>query len=246
MSQITQIIKRGTGPQQLICFPFLGGYAASYYPLASSLPETIEVVAINPPGHGACQKPPLQSMEEMVDLYYCSLKSVLKRHCIFFGHSMGAIVAFFLAHRVINSAECPVKPSALMISAVDSPDFFSRLHMTSESDETILKYLISIGGIPEELQAETALMKFFAPVFRADFAALETALVPQPLSQLEIPARLLFGSTDRSVAPASIHKWQDYFSQGATEIRINGGHMFVMQNATDVARHIEDLFADIA
>jgi external thioesterase TEII len=246
MSPVVQTIRRGTAPQQLICFPFVGGYAGSYYPLASALSDAIEVVAINPPGHGSCQKAPLQSIDEMIDLYFDGLKSILKRRCIFFGHSMGAIVAFFLAHRVMESPEYRVKPSALIVSAVNSPEFFAQLHMTSQSDDAIADFLMSVGGIPEELRRETELLKYLAPSFRADFAALESVVVPRPLPQLDIPSRLLFGSTDRSVSAGSIQKWQDYFSQGAREIRIDGGHMFVTQKATDVARHIEDLFADIA
>src|SRR5947209_1956736 len=112
MSQVVHTIRQGTAPQQLICFPFLGGYAGSYYPLASALSDAIEVVAVNPPGHGACQKMPLRSMDDMVDLYFHALKPVLKQRCIFFGHSMGAIVAFFLARRLMDSPEYRVKPSA--------------------------------------------------------------------------------------------------------------------------------------
>jgi len=37
MTRIVQTIKRGTAPQQLVCFPFLGGYASSYNRLASAL-----------------------------------------------------------------------------------------------------------------------------------------------------------------------------------------------------------------
>jgi external thioesterase TEII len=246
MTRVVQTIKRGTAPRQLVCFPFLGGYASSYYPLASALSDAIEVVAINPPGHGPCQKTPLRSIEAMVDLYFDELKSIVKPRCLFFGHSMGAIVALFLAQRVMKSAEYRVKPSGLIVSAVNSPDFFGRHRMTSKSDDAILAYLLSVGGIPEELQCETALLQYFAPTFRADFAALESVVVPQPIPQLDIPARLLFGSADRSVTPESMRAWQAYFSQRAGEIAIDGGHMFVTQNASEVARHIEDMFADVA
>jgi external thioesterase TEII len=246
MAQVIQTLKRGTTPQQLVCFPFLGGYAGSYYPLASVLSDAIEIVAINPPGHGPCQKMPLRSMKEMVDLYFDSLQSIVRQPCIFFGHSMGAIVAFFLAHRIMDSPEYRVKPAAIIVSAVNSPDFFARSQMTSRSDEEILEYLISIGGIHEELRRETELLNYLAPTFRADFTALESVVLPQPLPQLDLPARLLFGSADRSVTVESIQTWQEYFSQGTSEIRVDGGHMFVTQNPVDVARHIEDLFAELS
>jgi len=181
----------------------------------------------------------------MVDLYCRELKSILKQRCIFFGHSMGGIVAVFTAQRVIDSPEYRVKPSGLIVSAVDSPDRLPRHRMAMKSDAAIVDYLISIGGIPAELQRETTLLAYFAPTFRADFAALENVVVPQPITPLDLPVRLLRGSDDPTVTVESIRRWQHYFSRGVDEITIDGGHMFVIENAAAVARHIEDMFEDV-
>lgn len=244
MTNVVQTIRKGTSERQLVCFPFLGGYANSYADLAAALAGDIEVVAINPPGHGPCRKTPLRSAAAMADFYSCELTARLKKRCILFGHSMGAIVAFLVTNRLMASPDCAIKPSGLIISASNSPGFFERHRMTSKSDDDILKYLLSTGGIPEELRGETALLKHFAPAYKADFAALESVATAQ-LLPVHIPAFQCFGTRDGSVTRESSRKWHRYFPNGLREFEIDGGHMYVTQNASQVARHIEQIFIDV-
>lgn len=245
MNEIIHKIKNGTSKNQLVCFPFLGGYANSYYELALELPRNIEVLSINPPGHGSCQKKPLHTLDEMIDLYYDKLKSHLKENCIFFGHSMGAIVAFFLVNKVMESEDYPVKPSGLIISASNSPDFFKHSRIASMSDNDLLEHMFAMGGIQEELRAEKTLLEYFTPIFRADFSALESIDTKKYISPIQIPSYQFFGSRDKIVNTESIRKWHSYFSQGLDEFIIDGGHMYVKQNAPEVAKIIEQIFTKL-
>lgn len=244
MINVVQTIRKGTSERQLICFPFLGGYANSYADLAAALADDIEVIAINPPGHGPCRKTPLRSATAMADLYSRELTSILKQRCILFGHSMGSVVAFLVTNRLMASPDCAIRPRGLIISASNAPGFFMRHRMTSKSDDDILKYLMSTGGIPEELHGETALLRHFVPAYRADFAAIESVTTAQ-LLPVHIPAFQFVGSRDASVTRESSRQWHRYFTNGLREFEIDGGHMYVTKNAPEVARHIEQIFADI-
>ncbi len=54
---------------QLICFPFAGGYSASFRPLHAFLQGECEMLAAEPPGHGTNQTSAIEDLEELTDLY---------------------------------------------------------------------------------------------------------------------------------------------------------------------------------
>ena len=90
-----------------------------------------------------------------------------------FGHSMGGIIAFLLAQRIIKCDDCPSKPKALVLSACNAPMEFDHKHYSVLSDDDLIKHLFSYNGISEELLGEKSLINYFLPVYRSDFRLLE-------------------------------------------------------------------------
>ena len=65
-SSLNRSIPRKT---QLICFPFAGGYSASFRPLHTYLQGECEMLAAEPPGHGTNQMSAVEDFEQLVSLY---------------------------------------------------------------------------------------------------------------------------------------------------------------------------------
>ena len=108
--------------RQLIMFPFLGGFGASYNRLISDLDGGWNVWTANPPGHGPSPVPPLTDLASLRTHYLDALRDILKPDAVFFGHSMGSVVAYHLLacmHRLPAFADR--MPSDLVLSGSCAP-----------------------------------------------------------------------------------------------------------------------------
>ena len=106
---------------RLFCFPYAGGAASTYRSWAGELPEEIEVCPVQLPGReGRIRQPALLGMDELVDAAAAGLGDELDRgpHA-FFGHSMGAVVAYELARRRRDAGR--PEPLHLIVSARNAP-----------------------------------------------------------------------------------------------------------------------------
>src|SRR3954468_12228703 len=81
---------------RLVCFPYAGGGASAYWRCAAALPAGIELAAVTLPGREArLDEPPRENLAMLLP----ELLDALARYrqpVAFFGHSMGALIAFEL------------------------------------------------------------------------------------------------------------------------------------------------------
>lgn len=240
-TEIFQQLKLGAGKWQIICFPYLGGYANSYLDLANALDEEFEVWSLNPPGHGLSTSETVQDIGILLDMYYKELQAIIKPHCVFLGHSMGGIIAYFLAQRLLNSGDYTVDSLRLVLSACNTPCEFKGTNYFNLSNDKLIDHLISYDGIPEELIHERSLLEYFLPVIRADFRVLETSS-NLDFKPLDIPVTFFWGENDKVVPMDSVILWMKYFSNEIKVISIEGGsHMFISTKAKVVAEHLGDI-----
>ncbi|MDQ0954324.1 surfactin synthase thioesterase subunit [Streptomyces phaeochromogenes] len=86
---------------RLVCFPHAGGSATFYHPVSRALSPEIDVVAVQYPGRQERRTEPLvDSVEKLADLIVPELEPWLDRPLTFFGHSMGASLAYEVALRL--------------------------------------------------------------------------------------------------------------------------------------------------
>src|SRR3546814_15358177 len=79
---------------RLCCFPHAGGAASSYFAWAGAL-EAVDVLAVQPPGReGRLAEPLIADMTTLLDRLVAAIEPQLDRPFVFFGHSLGALVAF--------------------------------------------------------------------------------------------------------------------------------------------------------
>jgi len=228
------------GDQQVICFPYLGGHANSFAELTHAMDQRTEVWAANLPGHGGSVGELVETIDHFLQLYDNAIKSIIKPNCIFLGHSMGGIVAYFLAQKIIHS-ECTTKPKMLILSACNTPESFVGTHYSSFSKDKLLEYLLSFGGVAEEFSLEKDLLEYFLPIYRADFKILESA-AQVGYHPLDIPAYFLWGENDKIVSMDAVIQWSQYFTKELHLIPIkDGSHMFIHQQASDVAKIIRKI-----
>jgi medium-chain acyl-[acyl-carrier-protein] hydrolase len=84
-----------SGSTRLFCVPHSGGGAATYRRWADWLAPDIEVVAVRLPGRETrFREPPYRSAHDAVPELLTAVKPLLDRPHAWFGHSMGALIAY--------------------------------------------------------------------------------------------------------------------------------------------------------
>src|SRR5215831_15189611 len=108
---------------RLFCFPHAGGNAMGYHSLARLMPADIELCPVELPGRAArLDEPAIRSMGELVDTLSDALRPLLDVPFAFFGHSVGACIAFEAARRL--RANDGRTAAHLFVSARAAPGLF--------------------------------------------------------------------------------------------------------------------------
>jgi thioester reductase-like protein len=211
---------------QLVCFHYAGGGASMFRTWPDALGPDIEVCAVQLPGREErIDEPTHDRLAPLLDALEQHLLPKLRRPCVYFGHSMGALVAFELARR--QAARGGSGPAQLLLSGCPSPlarSAVERVHDLPE--EAFREALRRHGGTPAAVLADEELMEVYSPLLRADFAVGETwhggAGAP-----LDCPIAALAGDDD-PIAPAEgVVGFALETRMRFALHRIAGGHFFV-------------------
>src|SRR5262245_31697623 len=110
----------GRAELRMFCFPYAGGTASVYRNWAGFLAPTVQVIPVELPGRGArFQELPSVGMPALIEALAEAIIPLLDKPFAFFGHSMGAVIAFELARRLHR--EYDRRPQALFPSGRRAP-----------------------------------------------------------------------------------------------------------------------------
>jgi surfactin synthase thioesterase subunit/glycosyltransferase involved in cell wall biosynthesis len=225
-----------TAPR-LFCFPHAGGGAGQ--PLALS---GWTAVPVRLPGRESrLAEAPFERMDPLVTALACQIDSYLDQPFAFFGHSMGAVVAFELV-RELRRRSRPL-PRVLIASGARAPQF-RRHHVPppAPSRETFVEELRRLEGIPAEVLADAAMMRAILPALEAD-AALYRNYIYAEESPLPIPVRAYGGADDPNVHREHLDGWKEQTTASFAVRVFPGGHFYT---ATSREPFIEALERDLA
>jgi medium-chain acyl-[acyl-carrier-protein] hydrolase len=122
---------------RLFCFSHIGGGASSFRLWPAELPPQVGLRAVQLPGReNRLAEEPIRRMEELVEALRAGLDEELDPPFAFFGHSLGALVAFELARRLRETGS-PL-PSHLFVSAHRAPQLPEGTAPASGSDDDLL------------------------------------------------------------------------------------------------------------
>lgn len=216
---------------RLYCFHFAGGSASAYrtWPaLFAPIHPEIEVSAVQLPGReNRLKEQPFMQVAPLVDTLVSVLRPELDRPFAFFGHSMGAIVAYELAQALTGMG---APPSHLFVSgrrAPIMPERYLSLHQAVTDDALLRAVQQRYGNLPELLFQDAELKAIFAPLLRADFTLVET-YSPSTLKPLPCPITALGGVADPIATRPELEAWQA-LTQGRFALHMLPGNHFYLQ-----------------
>ncbi len=230
---------------RLFCLPHAGGGAAVYRHWAHRLAPDVEVVAIRLPGRETrLAEPPLRRVTDIVTALVADVEPWLDRPHAWFGHSLGALVAFETC-QALRRARLP-EPARLFVSSRLAPHLPARerpVHGAPLHD--FIGRLRELNGTPPDILADHATLVSLLPMLRADFAAAETYAY-RPASPLDCPISVYGSLGDPFVTIPGLHAWQQHTSAHFGIKIFSGDHFFLHQPSHPVLSLIADVLGRAA
>jgi pyochelin biosynthesis protein PchC len=208
------------GAPRLVCFPHAGGSASFFVPVSAALAPGVEVLAAQYPGRqDRYAEPGLTDVGALADALAAELRARPPARTAFFGHSMGAVVAYEVARRTAVDH--------LHVSGRRAPgDQRPEDDVHTRDDDGLLAEVAGLGAPGSELLADPELRELVLPALRADYTAVETYRWA-PGDRLTCPVTALTGDRDPRVTPAEAQRWADV-TTGPFTLRVFPGDHFYL------------------
>jgi pyochelin biosynthetic protein PchC len=211
-------------PVRLFCFPHAGGSASYFRATAQALAPVADVHAVQYSGRQDRYREPLvPDLASVADVVAGLIGDGDERPMAFFGHSMGATLAFEVARRLERAG----KPlAALFVSARPAPSVPDRRRLHLLPDPDLVAEIKALEGTQSWLFDDEEIRAMILPVLRNDHQAVEGyRYVPGPPLGCEIIA--LHGKNDPLSPAADVARWQEQ-TRGRFSIHsYPGGHFYL-------------------
>jgi len=229
---------------RLICFPYMGGSAKAFQNWNANVDPTIEIWAYEPSSG-------LSNWEALMAALMANVKTLFSSDAtplVFYGHSLGALIAFELALAIQATDGFPVV-KALIVGASDAPNMRIAFNQVSVqwddaslmniSRDVFVRELAKLGIVDSvELGYDVLLAEVFLGRRYADWRSSKSS------KETTFKGRMaaIGGSKDNIVSGAE--GWRDYShpeSQAQFKAhQVIGGHLFVHDCGDDVIKIVHD------
>jgi medium-chain acyl-[acyl-carrier-protein] hydrolase len=231
----------GEAAVKLICFHHGGGGASSFNGWHRLLPSAIEMVRVQLPGREDRLKEKLvSSIDDLLEQLIPQLGPLLDRPAAFYGHSLGAIVAFEAIRHLRRNGHS--LPSILFVSARRAPHLpLSHPAFCLASEAELVDYLASMGGMPDALLKKPHWRNQLLPIIREDLK-ISDLYVYREQPPLPCPITFFAGAADPWVKPFEQQGWKGHTDSEFRTFKLAGGHFFSRdEQATIVAEIVKSL-----
>ncbi|WP_432138459.1 MULTISPECIES: thioesterase II family protein [unclassified Streptomyces] len=215
---------------RLVCFPHAGGAASFFRGWPALLPADTEVLAVRYPGReDRILEEPVTSMAELAGPVADALAALPALPTAYFGHSMGASVAYETALRQGSQAG----PRLLAVSGRAAPH---RLPVFGfDDDAALLADVRRRGGPLAPALDDPDLTELVLPALRADYGLLRRYTAEARAERLDIPVIAYYGDADTDVPAADVVAWADVAAPGTFTARaFPGDHFYLVPHAADL------------
>jgi len=212
---------------RLFCFSYAGGGASVYRTWHRDLPSDIEVLPVQLPGReGRLKEERFRHIDPLIETLMEVLPRYLDMPFAFFGHSLGAIVAYELTQKL--RAELGKSPLYLMVSARRAPQVPpDEEPIYALSPEEFYEKLREFEGTPAEVLEHPELMELLEPLLRADFELNDTYEAKPDAPLLDCPITAFGGLEDKDVSRENLEAWREV-TRGPFRLRMfPGGHFYL-------------------
>jgi surfactin synthase thioesterase subunit len=228
-----------TATARLVCLPHAGGSATFFLPVSTALSPRVDVVAIQYPGRQDRRaERPIDDVAVLADRIHELLLRQPEMPLTFFGHSMGAVIAFEVTRRLEADGRGPVR---LFASGRRAPSTYRDETVHRRDDAGILAEVRKLNGTASSVLGDDELMRAALPALRADYRAIETYRCPPDIT-VNCPISALVGDDDPKTTLDEAKAWAQHTS-GSFNLQVfGGGHFFLADQASEIIQILDRHF----
>lgn len=227
----------------LFCFPCAGASATSYLRWRRLAPNWLRIEPVEPPGRGA------RIDEALLSDYVAVVGDLMQRilpqatgPCALFGHSMGALLAYGCAVRLVRLGAPP--PRALAVAAAAAPTRRPPPADRRKTDGELIADLRRFNAVPEEIFADAGMLRMTLDVLSADYAVCDSfARDSRPLLNTPI---MIYGGLDDTLDESDLSEWRAQSLAPSSLTMFDGGHFFIREQETSFVRRMTNDIARFA
>ena len=223
---------------RLYIFPHTGGSAEFYVPFARAFTGGTKCVAVQYPGKRAGKDlSQYTSIPDLADRLCAMLKpeEAPAGKVAFFGHSMGALLAFEVALRFEHVGN-PI--AALFVSASAAPGLLRRVANLQGSDAQLLNMVSQVTGANPEFLNNEHFAATILPTLRGLKAV--AAYESPPEAKVSCPIHALMADNDDLGTEELMAPWEQR-TTGTFDLTVFGGdHFYINANLPQLAHWVEE------
>ncbi len=214
------------GRLNLFFFPHAGGGASVFHPWSRVLPAGITCHAVQLPGREMrIRERPYRQLWTAVHALSNVLSPFLAQPFLFWGHSMGALLAYEVAQSLRQHGL--EMPQRLIVSGYNAPHIpYADPHIHHLPEDEFVAAVQALNGTPVEVLEHEELRNLVLPTVRADFQMVETYSYQEAIP-LDCPITVLAGREDPKTDEAGIAAWQAHTSRPLDLFTFPGDHFFL-------------------
>lgn len=224
-----------TGPsgKTVICFPHAGGSALTFRGLADALQARgIATIGVQYPGRmERYQEPFIPDVETCAKMLAPLIAGSNVENLAFFGHSLGALIAFETAVLLGRSG---VNIPKLFLSGHEWQDTNCADPLYAATDETLLQAVKDMGGPGAALFEQQEFRELVFPILRADLMIAERYLCCKG-SIFDGDLFVLAGDADPYLNPLKLTRWEHQCTGRFQLSFFPGGHFYLDNNLSELA-----------
>lgn len=217
---------------RLICFPHAGGSASYFFPVSAALSPEFDVLAVQYPGRQDRRTDPfVDNIDDLADQLHTALAPAMEGPVAFFGHSMGAVLAFEVARRF--EERDGISPVTVFASGRRAPSQVRDESVHLRDDAGIVKEMRTLGGTDSRVLGDPELLDMVLPAIRNDYRAVERYRRGTE-AKVGAPIVVMTADDDPRTTVDEARAWDDHTTGGSTLHTFDGGHFYLEQHAARV------------
>ncbi|HWG99916.1 MAG TPA: alpha/beta fold hydrolase [Pilimelia sp.] len=228
----------------LLCLPFAGAGASFYFPWRGYGVAGLDVRPVQLPGRERLvAEEPYTNVQQAADgLLPVALELIGDGPVALFGHSLGAILAYELAHRIADHGDHEVVH--LVVSGSQGPWDGRTERATGLDDDAFLARVQDFAGYRHPAFDIPEMRELLLPTLRAD-VRMHESYVPTSDRPLDAPITSIRGRDDHLVSAAAAATWRRATSREFAEVEVDGGHMYLDGDAAWLVERVAALTAGV-
>ncbi|OJW52182.1 MAG: hypothetical protein BGO67_10270 [Alphaproteobacteria bacterium 41-28] len=232
-----QLKKVQNSHMRLICFHHAGGSASTFNSWKNAVDPRVEVYSAQLPGRETRLSEPLcNTMEEVQDSLINDFLKLGNLPCIFFGHSLGGIIAYELAKKLYLLKG--ILPKHLLIASIRAPHMPLRAPEAHKLNDTnFIREIRKYEALPREIINDKEFKSYFLPIIRSDFRISESYINKETFV-LDCNITTMVGDHDHSCSLIDLMAWEKYTSKNYNHFVLFGDHFFVKSNFSNLIKII--------